>query len=153
MGAPPNFESYRVTLHPIKNFAPTQIPKAGLDWKMEDYLHYSDNEPLNFADRFTLFDIGCGTGCVEFCLIDRKTGVVYPGTDFTQDFPHDYSGPFGLQFRRNSRLLVVYHAVGFEYPVHISSYVLDGTKMKLVQSEDIQAPIQPGNKNEPLRLQ
>ena len=69
VAAPPKFESYPVALHPIKQFARTQIPKSGIDWKMEDYLHYSDKEPLNFADKYTLFDIGCGTGCIEYCLI------------------------------------------------------------------------------------
>jgi hypothetical protein len=36
-------------------------------------------------------------------------------------------------------MLVVYHAVGFDYPVHVSYYVLDGTKMNLIKSDQIHA--------------
>src|ERR1039458_9033727 len=73
--ASPQFDSNSVPLHAIKKFAPTKIPERGIDWKMRDYLHYSDKSPLNFADKYTLFEIGCGTGCLEFCLIDRTTGT------------------------------------------------------------------------------
>lgn len=136
----PKFESYLVARQPIKNAALTQIPKSGIDWKMEEYLHYSNDEPINFADKFTLFDIGCGTGCIEFCLIDRTTGTVYPGDDFTQDFPSDYNGPYGFQFHSNSKLLIVYYAEGYSYPIHVSYYVLDGTTLKLLESNEIQKP-------------
>jgi hypothetical protein len=136
--AHPKFESYLVAHQTIKNLAPAQIPKSGIDWKMEEYLHYSNDEPPNFADKFTLFDIGCGTGCIEFCLIDKTTGTVYPGDDFNQDFPQDYNGPYGFQFHRNSRLLVVYSAEGFDYPIHVDYYILDGTKLKLLKSDSLQ---------------
>jgi hypothetical protein len=136
---PPKFESYRVLLHQIKTFAQTQIPKSGIDWKMEEYLHYSDEEPLNFADRYTLEEIGCRTGCVDYCLIDRITGVVYPGTDFNQDFPNEYRGPSGFQYRRDSRLVVIYSATNFEYPVHVSYYVWEDLKLKFLEADEIQS--------------
>jgi hypothetical protein len=140
LAAPPKYEAYSVVVHHIKKFARTQIPKSGIDWKMEDYLHYSDKEPLNFADKFTLFDIGCGTGCIEYCLIDRTSGSVYLGMDFNQDFPNDYHGLMGLHYRRDSRLLVVYHATGYEYPVHVSYYVWQSTNMTLFATNEIRAP-------------
>ena len=140
LAAPPKYESYSVIVHPIQKFARTQIPKSGIDWKMEEYLHYSDKEPLSFADKFTLFEIGCGTGCVEYCLIDRTSGAVYPGTDFNQDFPRDYHGLIGLRYRRDSRLLIVYHATAFDYPVHVSYYVWQGTNMTLLATNEIRAP-------------
>lgn len=46
----PSFESYSVPLHQIKKYTPTQIPKAGIDWKMEEHLQYSDDEPLTIGD-------------------------------------------------------------------------------------------------------
>jgi hypothetical protein len=76
---PPRFESFPVEVHPIKKFARTKIPKTGVDWKMDRFLRSSDNEPVTFAGKYTFGEIGCGTGCVEYCLIDRTSGVVYPG--------------------------------------------------------------------------
>lgn len=140
LAAPPKYESYSVVVHPIQKFAHTQIPKSGVDWKMEEYLHYSDKEPLNFADKFTLFDIGCGTGCLEYCLIDRTCGAVYPGADFNQDFPNDYHGLMGLHYRRDSRLLIVYHATAHEYPVTVNYYIWQGTNMALLATNEIRAP-------------
>jgi hypothetical protein len=139
MAAPLKFESYSVVLHPITKYAPTKIPKSGIDWKMEDFLQYTDKDALNFADNYTLVKVGCGTGCVEYCLIDRVSGMVYPGTDFNQDFPNNYNGPAGFQFHRDSKLLVVYHADSFEYPVHVSYYVWEDKKLKLLQTDEIQA--------------
>lgn len=107
---------------------------------MQEFLCYSDREALNFADKFTLFQIGCGTGCVEFSLIDRTTGVVYPGKSFNQDFPRNYHGPMGLKYRRDSKLLVVYQASGYDYPVSVDSYLWDEATLKLLQHDELQAP-------------
>src|ERR1019366_1426147 len=106
--------------------------------KMRDYLHYSDKSPLNFADKYTLFEIGCGTGCLEFCLIDRTTGTMHPGMDFTTDFPLDYKGPGGFKYRRSSKLLVVYRANNFEYPILVDYYLWDGSGFKLLQTDKLQ---------------
>ena len=135
---PPN-GSFSVVVHPIQKFAHTQIPTAGIDYKVEQFLRYSDSEPLNFADKFTLGEIGCGTGCVEYCLIDRTSGAVFSGLDFNQDFPNDYNGPTGFYYRRDSRLFIVYHATAFQYPVHVSYYDWSGTNMTLLETNDIRA--------------
>jgi len=125
-------------LHSITKFAPTKVPQSGIDWKMQEYLRYSDKEPLNFADKYTLFEVGCGTGCLEFCLIDRTTGTVYPGMDFTTDFPLDYKGPSGFTYRRSSRLLVVHRADNFQYPIFVDYYLWDGARFRLLQTDNIQ---------------
>jgi hypothetical protein len=137
--APPDYASYSVVTNSIKKFAPTQIPKSGIDWKVGRCLRYSDDDPLNFAGKYTLEEVGCGTGCIEYCLIDRTTGLVYPGKDFTQDFPNDYRGRTGLHYRCDSRLLIVYDAISYEYPIQVSYYVWDGAKMKLLETDEIRA--------------
>ena len=134
-----NYESYPAPSNPIKRFAKTKIPESGIDWKIQDYLRFSGDNPLNFAGKYTLFEIGCGTGCVEFCLIDRTTGTVFPGKDFNQDFPESYEGLMGLQYRQNSSLLVVYHATAFKYPVSVDYYLWDGAKFNLLRSDQIQS--------------
>jgi hypothetical protein len=140
MGTPPKYESYLVTARPIKKFARTMIPDSGIDWKVERALRCSDTEPVNFAGKYTLLETGCGTGCSEYCLVDRTNGKVYPGSDFTEDFPDGYHGPTGFQYRRDSTLLVVFHAVGFDYPVHVSYYVWEGTNLKFLDTEDVPNP-------------
>jgi hypothetical protein len=140
VAAPPAFESFAVPLHSITNFARIKIPKSGIDWKMEDYLRYSDDDPPNFADKYTLIDVGCGTGCFEFCLIDRTSGKVYPGKDFNCEYPADYHGPMYFQYHRDSRLLVVYESFGAQYPVHVKYYIWKGAKLKLLETHDIEAP-------------
>lgn len=135
----PNFELYPAQSNPIGRFAKTKIPESGIDWKMQDYLRFSDDNPLNFAGKYTLFEIGCGTGCIEFCLIDRTTGIVVPGKDFNQNFPEGYNGLMGLQYRQGSSLLVVYHATAFKYPVSVDYYLWDGAKFNLLRSDQIQS--------------
>jgi hypothetical protein len=133
----PTYESYSVQSNPTKRFAKTKIPESGIDWKMREHLRFSDDNPLNFAGQYTLFEIGCGTGCVEFCLIDRTTGEVHTGMDFNQDFPKGYVGLTGLQYRKSSRLLEVYHATASKYPVTVDSYLWDGTKFNLLRSAQL----------------
>ena len=137
----PLFKSYSVPLRKIIKFAPTKIPSSddpnsGINWKQEEYLRYSSKAPLNFSDKYTLFKTGCGTDCLEFCLIDRTTGVVYPGMSFNQLFPPDYKGHKGFKFHRSSRLLVVYHA-GLGEPVFVDYYVWDGVKFILLKTKKI----------------
>src|SRR5439155_256354 len=80
------------------------------------------------------------TGCLEFALIDRTTGRVHPGMEFNMDFPSTYEGPYGLKYRRSSRLLVAYHADAFKYPVFVDYYVWDESRFKLLQAHKLQAP-------------
>jgi hypothetical protein len=136
---PPTFETYSVPLTRIDTIAQTKIPQSGLDWKMEGSLQTSSQLGLpDFADRFTLFHVSCGTGCTEYALLDRVSGAFHPGGMVTFDYPSDYHGPYGLQYRRDSRLLLVYQAEGFAWPVYASYYVWDGAQMKLVKKEKMQ---------------
>jgi|GEM_PF-628244 len=134
---PTQFESYAVPLRKITKFAPTKIQSEGVNWKMEGYLHFSDGGPPDFANKYTVFSIGCGISCVEFCLIDRTTGIVHPGMSFNQHFLADYEGPTGLIYRRDSRLLIVYHAALGE-PIFADYYVWDGAKFILLRQDKIQ---------------
>ncbi len=65
----------------------------------------------NFAGHYAIVQWGCGAGCVQFVVVDAKTGAVY--------VPPFYVGPRSfvegetgepeepLQFRIDSRLLIV----------------------------------------------
>ncbi|MBI5380450.1 MAG: hypothetical protein HZA31_00985 [Opitutae bacterium] len=128
----------------LAKFAKTKIPRSGIGWKMESYLSYSDNPEIahvNFAGYYSVFIVGCGTGCAEYCIIDRSTGEVYPQRDFQQDFPNEWDGPTGFLFRPDSRLFTVYWAEGFDWPIHVEHFVWDGRKMNLVQSQILPKPL------------
>jgi hypothetical protein len=68
-------------------------------------------EGSNFAGHYTLIEWGCDAGCVQFAVVDAKTGAVF--------MPPFYVGPRAfvegqtgepeepLQFRVDSRLLIV----------------------------------------------
>jgi len=67
-------------------------------------------EGPNFASHYTIVQWGCGSGCVQFAVVDAKTGAVY--------VPPFYVGPRArieaetepdepLQFRIDSKLLIV----------------------------------------------
>jgi hypothetical protein len=135
--AAPQFESYSVTVHRLRKFAQTRIPQSSIDWKMERCLRESDKQALNFSDKYTLVEVGCGTGCSEFCLIDRSTGKVHPGMSVTMDFPKHYEGLAGFEYRRDSRLLIVRGAYEFHYPIFVNYYLWSQTKFDLLQSEQI----------------
>jgi hypothetical protein len=68
-------------------------------------------EGPNFAGHYTIVQWGCGAGCVQFAVVDAKTGAVF--------MPPFYVGPRAfvegqtgepeepLQFRADSKLLIV----------------------------------------------
>ena len=71
----------------------------------------------NFSGHFTIASWGCGTGCLEFVIIDLRTGMVYDPSFLGVGF-HYQSADFGptpgwqchtdsLTYRLDSRLLVV----------------------------------------------
>src|SRR5262249_28514698 len=74
-------------------------------------LRDSAKDGPNFAGRYTIGQWGCGGGCVQFAIIDAKTGEVY--------FPPFYVSivagpeekmediPEPLQFKPDSKLLIV----------------------------------------------
>jgi hypothetical protein len=143
--ASPRFEEFPVTPSQIEKMAPTSIPTTGIDWKMEEYLRYADEKSeqrLDFADRYTVFHIGCGTGCHQYALIDRITGAVFSGGCHQEDFPPDYAGPMGFEYRRTSRLLIIRRSESFRWPVFVDYFVWDGKVMSLLLTERKDGPNQ-----------
>ncbi len=60
----------------------------------------------NFAGRFTIVEFGCGTSCVNWAVVDAKTGRVFDPPP-TAPLSIMYTSGVGLEFRRDSRLLVL----------------------------------------------
>jgi hypothetical protein len=94
-------------------------------------------EGPNFAGQYTIIRIGCGTGCVYIAVVDARTGRVY----FPQNLHHVFWAgwwheTYGLQFKLNSRLCVVYGQANSEdAPYGISYFEWVGGEFKLVHFE------------------
>lgn len=131
--APPTFQAHRVALSRIDHPAPAKLPRTDIGWKMVRYLQADGEapEPPNFADRFTLFVVGCGSGCRQYALIDRRSGKVHPGQALNN---------VRFDYRRDSRLLVVTHAEGARSPDIVDYLVWDGARWRRIGREVGPAP-------------
>lgn len=125
--APLRFEDYPAALSHIGTFAPTRPPRPGVTWKMDMYLRADHQDgALDFADRFTVYQAGCGSGCLAYVLIDRVSGKVHPGQTLNNG---------RLAHRRDSRLLIVTHNEGYGYPDQIEYYAWTGKRLALIKRE------------------
>ena len=106
----PRFEDFPVT----EQFTgkPATVKLASPESrKYRTVIREGAREGPNFAGHYTLVEWGCGAGCVQFAVVDAKTGAVF--------MPPFYVGPRALvegetgepeeplQFRVDSRLLIV----------------------------------------------
>lgn len=100
----PKFSDYPEALSRIERYAKATVPDVDAASRCIRDLPYDKPEAPDFADRFTFFVDGCGSGCAEFCLIDRVSGAVFPGVGAVggPDFEH----------RRDSRLVIIKHTDG-----------------------------------------
>jgi hypothetical protein len=93
-------------------------------------------EGPDFAGHYKIAIWGCGSSCAAFAIVDSQTGHVY----FPPELPYvtwaDWEGTnFGLQFRIDSRLLVL-HGSPEEKPQSGTFYYMWQTnKLRLIRSE------------------
>lgn len=111
----PRFGDYPVALSKIERYTKALIPKTNDGARCLRDLKYDRPAAPDFADRFTFAESGCGTGCAEFCLIDRVSGEVFPGlrAGGFVGYPGFREG-HGLDFeyQRDSRLVIIKHTDG-----------------------------------------
>jgi hypothetical protein len=95
----------------------------------------------NFADHYTVVIWGCGTDCVEFAIIDAKSGAVFFPAFLPVEsvFERDAEGkttitPRKVEFRRDSRLLVVTGTIRGGGLNHRHFFEWTGKGLKLVQA-------------------
>ena len=94
-------------------------------------------EGPNFAGHYTIVEWGCGAGCVQFAMVDAKTGSVF--------MPPFYVGPCALvegetgepeeplQYRIDSRLLIVSGSRN-EEGEGVYYYKWDGKRLELIKT-------------------
>lgn len=123
------FEDYPAAPAPLQAAAETRIPASGIDWKMRQYLEVSGDagEP-DFAGHLRVFAIGCGTGCLAYRLIDRRTGEVLPGGEVANGH---------IRHRRDSRLLIAQRTEGYGRPAYLDYWVWNGRGLRKVMTHEI----------------
>jgi hypothetical protein len=94
-------------------------------------------EGPNFAGRYTVVGIGCGSGCEIIAVVDASNGKVFFPKGLTQVFTAGWwHEPFGPEFKLNSRLLIVHgEANNEEAPYGDSYYEWTGIDFKLLRFE------------------
>ncbi len=109
-GPPPDFADFPATARFEGKPAPVRLVTTQAR-KYRTMLRDGARDGPNFAGRYTIAQWGCGAGCVQFAIIDAKTGDVY--------FPPFYVAivadpdvkmdqiPEPLQFKPDSKLLIV----------------------------------------------
>lgn len=107
----PRFENYAVAVRRGERVAPLNQRSHPLARKYRTLLRQQlTDEGVNFAGRYTLASVGCGTGCSISALIDARTGRAYFPTELTgwTSIVGDYDPPEGEEswkYRADSRLL------------------------------------------------
>jgi len=94
-------------------------------------------EGPNFAGRFKIVEIGCGTSCVRIAVVNEETGEVYlPRTPNLISWGGWWHELYGPEYKINSRLLVVYGQVNSsEVPYGVSYFEWQGKDFKLIHFE------------------
>ncbi len=89
----------------------------------------------NFAGHFTIVIWGCGTSCQQFAIVDARSGKVYFSPDVPYvSFADIEAEPYGLDFRKDSRLIAVYGHIREDDPKGAFYYTWDGTRLTLIKS-------------------
>ena len=84
----PRFEDYRISVWRGKK-APLNLQSHPLAQKYRTLIRQQmRDEGVNFAGRYTLASVGCGTGCSITAIVDARTGDAY--------FPKQLSGWTGI---------------------------------------------------------
>ncbi|QLQ33684.1 MAG: hypothetical protein HZT40_21070 [Candidatus Thiothrix singaporensis] len=94
-------------------------------------LRESTQNPVDFAGEYTVTTWGCGTSCVMGAVVSKKTGNVVwlPGSICCWEGSDDM-----LQYRKNSRLLVIGGMINEEGVYGSHFYEFTGKKFKRIKT-------------------
>ena len=95
----------------------------------------------NFAGHYTIAIWGTGTSTQAFAIVDALTGRVY----FSDELPFVswadwWEGEYGLKYRLDSNLLIVYGRRMEQDPKGIFYYLWDGKSLRHLKSIPMDPP-------------
>jgi len=102
----PGFENYRVpTPIPGRPDGPVYVANRVPD--LQGVLRQTAKVGPNFAGRYVVEQWTCGSACIDFVLVEVKTGVIHSSNFRVIDVCPEFGGRSPLVYRLNSRLLLV----------------------------------------------
>jgi hypothetical protein len=138
----PRFEDYP-SVDTFEGKAHPPVLATPLDHNYKTRIRDTAAEGADFSGHFAIASWGCGTGCLEFVIVDLKSGTVYDPPFLGVGF-HYARGDFdatpgwqcstdSLTYRRDSKLLVVEGClIAGKQQCGRTSLVMEGGKLRQV---------------------
>ena len=102
----PRFEDYPA-VESFKGRPAPAVVSSGRARLYRTTIREQAREGPNFAGHYTVATWGCGTGCLQFAVVDARTGKVYFHPRAETVAGVTFQDEERLQFRRDSRLFIV----------------------------------------------
>ena len=132
---PPDFRDFVVTNEFRGKPAPVDLSSSrALEFKTE--LKRQATEGPDFAGHFKIAIWGCGSSCAAFAIVDSQTGQVYFPPELSYVTWTGYEGTnFGLQYRIDSRLLILNGSPEEKPQIGTFYYVWQTNTLRLIRTD------------------
>lgn len=139
----PRFEDFPVGEEGQFKGKPAPVKLTPEARKYRTMIREGAREGPNFAGHYTIVEWGCGVGCVQFAIVDAKTGAVFMPA-FYVALPPVTEGETGeppepLQYRPDSKLLIAGGSRN-EKGEGIYYYKWDKNRLTLIATAAIKKP-------------
>ncbi len=115
---PPHFDEYQVAVLKLGRPASARIDEDTQAKLYRSVLKEGATKGPNFAGQYTIVGWGCGSSCLQFAIVDARTGeVFFPAgihniaTAHVQGVDGEEAEYTGLRFRLDSDLLITLGAI------------------------------------------
>lgn len=115
---PPHFDGHQVAVPKLGRPAAARIDGNKQAKLYRSVLKEGATKGPNFAGHYTIVGWGCGSSCLQFAIVDARTGeVFFPAgihniaTDHVQAVDGEETEYTGLRFRLDSDLLITLGAI------------------------------------------
>ncbi len=110
-----------ITTTPTNNTQTSNSGQVQLDLSTEFARNFKTrlttalNSPPNYGEHYVMVEIGCGSSCISYAAVDKKTGKVFSA-------PFMYDDGYSIEYTLASDLVTIKDTKG-----KITYYVLDPT--------------------------
>ena len=129
----PRFEHYSVRENFRGKSAPVKLSSRRAR-TFRTMLRENAEKGVNFAGHYIAATWGCGSACWSFAIIDARTGQVYFIPSLLNVGGFGYSDEDLIQFRKDSRLLIVVGSPNDKGYVGRYYYVWKNNRLKLLRA-------------------
>jgi hypothetical protein len=140
----PRFEQYPVKENFRGKSAPIKLTSRRAR-TFRTMLRENAEKGVNFAGHYIAATWGCGSACWSFAIIDARTGQVYFISSLLNVGGFGYSNEDLIQFRKDSRLLIVVGTPNDEGYVGRYYYVWNNNWLKLIRAVEDRQWRPPGS--------